>query len=308
MTLVSALVVAYNPGDELFACIGRLSDIARQMPLEIILVDNASANDVAAQVARRFPQVTLVRSEENLGFGGGNNLAFAHSHGDYICCVNPDLVLEADALPTMLRYLQQHRETGVIGPRTEDGEGGLIYTARAAYTVPRLWAKYWRLDALSPRLVYGRYRRKMQQEHTPFEADWLQGSCLLLPRTVYSALGGFDEGFFLYMEDVDLCARSWEAGWRVVYHPQALAFHKGGATTAKFHVLRVRGYHLSPLHYFRKRGQFAAVYLLRLIFTVELLSKIILRSLAQLVRPASRRAQHRAAEAQVLRELWGPAG
>jgi N-acetylglucosaminyl-diphospho-decaprenol L-rhamnosyltransferase len=205
----------------------------------------------------------------------------------------------------MIDYLAAHPEVGIVGPRTLEADGDIAPTARARYSLLRLIAKYWGLDRLSPQLVYGKYLHLVQTAKSPFQADWLQGSCLVMQRAFYAELNGFDEDFFLFMEDADLCERAKAAGKVNVYLPDAQVMHHGSTTVSRFPLIRVRSYHQSPIHYFRKRGQTGAVWVLKWAFTLELLTKIIFRSLRNLIQQDSIVHAKQQAEWTVLRELWG---
>jgi N-acetylglucosaminyl-diphospho-decaprenol L-rhamnosyltransferase len=304
MLSVSTMTVIFNSGEDVLDCIASLQAAGKNLQLEIIVVDNASTNEIPARIKQQFPEITYIQSEQNLGFGGGNNLAFRYSHGDFILCSNPDLVLNADALTMMLQYLQEHHEVGVVGPRTLDESSEPAITARAEYTLWRLWAKYWAVDKFFPWLVYKNYPTQVKESTVPFDADWLQGSCLLIRRQAFEAVGGFDETFFLYMEDADLCERIHQQGWRIVYLPQAEVHHHGGTTTSRFHLIRIRSYHQSPIHYYRKRGSYPAVYFLKAIFAVELLAKVVVRSLSNRINYQEARASQLQSEWQVFKEIW----
>lgn len=303
MPLVSALIVVYNPRDEFIECLESLYKILDEYSLEIIVVDNASSNNFLDAVKARFPQVQFVRSDENLGFGGGNNLAFEYASGDYIICVNPDLVMNEAAFKTMLTIIKGDSTIGIVGPRTTDTDGNLVYTARADYTVARLVAKYLGLDKFIPHFVYGDYPEKMKHEEQPFETDWLQGSCLLMHRETYDSIGGFDDSFFLYLEDTDICHRVRYTGKKVIYVPTAVVSHAGGTTTSKYHGIRVKSYHHSPIHYHRKQGHTAGVWLLKLVFTFELATKILARTILNFFRPDDIRQEHIKSEMDTLKQL-----
>jgi N-acetylglucosaminyl-diphospho-decaprenol L-rhamnosyltransferase len=155
-----------------------------------------------------------------------------------------------------------------------------------------------------PDLIHGAYRQQMHEADTPFETEWLQGSCLLMRRETYASVDGFDDGFFLYLEDTDICQRVHQMGLNIVYVPQAVVSHVGGATTAKYPTLRVRSYHYSPIYYHRKQGHHAGVKLLKTVFTLELGTKIIARSIINRLRRSDARQKHVTAEIQTLRDLW----
>ena len=302
--MISVLIVIYNPDDELHHCIKRLINISADVPLEIIVVDNHSTNEVAQVLPQHFPQIKVIRSNKNLGFGGGNNLAFAHSSGDYVMCVNPDLMLTQEALRALLEAIQDNPQVGVVGPRTYDSRSELIDTARADYTLMRICVKYLGISLLIPSLLYGPYRRKMRTETAAFETDWLQGSCLLMRRQTFETLNGFDDDFFLYMEDTDLCYRIRQSGLKVLYVPQAVVEHIGGTTTSRYHTLRVHSFHHSPILYQRKRGNIFGVIVLKFVFMIELCAKIVIRTVLNLIRYNQDRSQRRNAEINTLTKVW----
>lgn len=299
---ISVIIVTYNTGEIVLDALA--SVLAQSLPVELILVDNQSSDDTVELVRDQFPDVQVIVSQTNSGFGGGNNLGFQHASGDYLVLVNPDLRLGADALNTMLVYLQENPTVSIVGPRTVNADGHIALTARSVYSVFRIILTYFGLTTLLPHLLRREERAVNLHATEPQTVVWLQGSCMVMKREIFDALGGFDEGFFLYAEDVDLCYRARALGKQVIYHPQARATHLEGTTTGNFPYFRVRSYHLSPLYFFRKRGKHAQVIVLKLFFTVELLLKSTLRRLRNLVNYSERRANHARAELKVLWETW----
>lgn len=271
---VSAVVVTYNAADVIADCLGDLLTAVD----EVIVVDNASSDGTPDLIRRDFPAAQLIEAGANLGYGAGNNLGVRHASGDVLLIVNPDVRLTRDALAALVTYLHEHPDVGIVGPRTVDESGLVSMTARPAYTPGRVLAVYLGLANRWPRLAYGDLPQRLRTAQAPLDVDWLQGACLALPRRVYEALGGFDESFFLFAEDVDLCQRAGQAGWRVVYLPSACVTHHGSSSVKRAHHISTRSYHISPLHYFRKRGQRGAVWLLKAGFVVELAIKATRRT------------------------------
>ncbi len=305
MALLSVIVVLYNPDADVEKTFKHLNKMREVIDLEVVVVDNASTNSVTESLQKKFPEFIYVRSRENLGFGGGNNLGFSYTSGEYILCLNPDLLISAEATQALIDTIETQPNIGIVGPKTLDGDGDVVITARADYTVGRLWAKYWALDRIAPRAVYGMTRAEAQSVGQILDVDWLQGSCLLMRRPLFELLDGFDDSFFLYMEDVDLCRRIRAEGYRVVYDPSAVVIHFGGTTTARFHAIRIRGYHLSPLRYHEKHGRSGSVFALRLILSVELLVKALLRTFLAFGHGSKAELKRRRAiELQVLGEVW----
>jgi len=292
MPTLSVIIVTYNSADVIHACLSALLDPR----LEVIVVDNASSDATVALVQQNFSQVILIDSGGNLGYGAGNNLGAQHATGTHIAIVNPDLTATADDLLAMVAYLDNHPDAGIVGPRMLHGDGTPIISARGDYTVARVLAKYFALDRVNKRWVYGDYPHTHTGD-TPLDVAWLQGSCLVMRRDDFLAMGGFDDGFFLFAEDVDLCERVRAQGQRVVYLRSVTVQHLVSSSVKRAHLISTRAYHLSPLYYFGKRGHRRAVWMLKLGFSVELGIKILLRLLRG---DAAGRRLHR----QVLRDVW----
>ncbi len=302
MKTLSLLVVTYNTGALIRECLQGIV----QMPLnvEVIVVDNASSDETAQIIAAEFPSIKLIVNEKNLGFGAANNLGFKASSGAVIVLVNPDLILTSEAVSTLMEYLEAHPDVGIVGPRTHDSDGTIALTARAPYTPFRILAKYWGLDRFVPSLVYGHYQTLAKNAVKAFDAAWLQGSCLAMRREDYQQLSGFDEGFFLFAEDTDLCERALLLGKRIVYLPDANVTHHGSTTVSRYPLIRVRNYHLSPLYYFRKRHRHSAVWFLKMVFILELTGKASMRWLKTRFRRDPINDAKMQAEWQVLNDVW----
>jgi GT2 family glycosyltransferase len=301
---ISIMIVTYNPGETIVACLKALPENINGLSVEVIVVDNASQDGTAAHVAGLFPHVRLLGNLDNPGYGIGNNRGFELSTGRYIVILNPDVVVRTGALDKLIDYLQMHPYVGIVGPRTFDSEQWPVITARHEYTVGRLLAKYLGLNFIFPSSVYGIYGSQSLKTDQPLDVDWLHGSALVIRRDVYEILGGFDENFFLFMEDVDLCIRAKEAGWRVVYLPTAEVEHVGSESVSRYPVARIRSYHISPLYYFRKRGQHSAVRILKAGFIVSLSLKTTLRRLQNLMDPNEQRQEKARLEWKFIKDVW----
>ena len=303
MTDISVIIVTYNPGITVLQCINSIPVDIKDSPVEIILVDNNSSDGTIDKVYEAFPRVNTISSEANLGYGAGNNVGFKHSSGKFITIMNPDVVLRDGALEKMIAFMMANSDVGIVGPRTYDNTGKTTSTARKNYTVLRLLGTYLGISQIIKRIMHGDKSISRRQFEEPMTVDWLQGSTLMIRREVYEALGGFDENFFLFMEDVDLCARARELGWRVVYLPSAEVEHIGSESVSRFHEARVRSYQISPLYYYRKRRAHTSVRILKAGFIAALLLKIVFRSFRNLFRNNETRAEKIRVEWKVLREI-----
>ncbi len=305
MTDLSIIIVTYNTGDFITDCLRSLpSTLSVPEHAEIIVIDNASHDGTPERVAETFPHVYLIRNAENRGFAAANNQGLALATGRYIVLLNPDVVVQPDALSLMADFLDQHPEAGIAGPRMLTGDGKVALTAYPPYSVGMILWQYLGLDRVFPYAIFGRYRRQCEQAVQPFPVGWVQGSCFMLRREVYEQIGGLDKGLFLFAEEPDYCERARQAGWRTYYVPAAVVTHYESSSVSRFHEDRVRHYHLSPLHYFRKRGKEGAVLALKVGFSLELLAKIGVR----LVQGLWNRSEGIALRAQAYRialgEVW----
>jgi hypothetical protein len=225
---VSVIVVSYNGRDVLERCLSAL-DTERH---EVIVVDNGSDDGSPELVRERFPDVTLIESDANVGFGAANNLGMRRATGTYFALVNSDAWPIDDGLEALVDFAKRDSRVGIAGPRLLREDGTRQLSVRGFPTVWRLCTEYFFLRKLAPssRLFNAFYAGGFDYT-TVREADWLMGAALVVRRELIDEIGGFDERFFLFSEEVDLCYRAGSAGWRVVYTPDVSFIHLGGAST-----------------------------------------------------------------------------
>lgn len=193
---------------------------------EVIVVDNHSGDGCLEMCAAQFPWVVTVASDANRGFGAGNNLGIAKASGSAILVLNPDIALFPGQIDALLACLHTHPRAGIVGPQLCYPDGT---TQDSCFRFPRLFSPLYRRTWVG-RLPFARReldRFLMRDYHrtVPQSVDWLMGACLLLRRAALNEVGRFDERFFMYFEDLDLCRRSWQLGWEVWYVPAARLVH-----------------------------------------------------------------------------------
>lgn len=188
---------------------------------EVIVVDHGSRN--MDQVRAEFPSVIILTPSRNLGFGAGLNIAAKASKGDYLFLSNPDLLAINGSFETLIQFLEANPKRGIVGPRLQYPDGRIQESCRRLPTVLDLFAH--RMSWLPFGKQRNRYLMKEQDFSKLFQADWLVGAALMLRRDLFLQLGGFDERFFLFFEDTDLCRRVKEAGYEVWYCPDAVFTH-----------------------------------------------------------------------------------
>jgi GT2 family glycosyltransferase len=257
---VSIIIVSWNVRELLRACLASLPCDA-----ETIVVDNASVDGSAEMVARDFPHVRLVTNSENRGFTGGNNDGLKLSTRPFVFFLNPDTVVQGDALERMLAYLDAHPGVGVVGPQLRYGDG-LLQSSRRRFptlgtalfeSTPLAW--HWPAARNGWARRYHLDDRPADQEQ---DVDWLVGAALMTRREVLDRVGGFDEGYFMYSEELDWQRRVQQAGWKIVYLPVAVITHYEGKSSEQATAARHIRFNRSKVRYFRKHhGRLRAEFL-----------------------------------------------
>ena len=229
-------MVSYNSGHTLCACIGPLLAAPH---VNVIVVDNASPENSLTAVSD-LP-VQGIQSGRNGGFGFGCNTGAAAGRAELVLFLNPDAVLAAQDLSHMVAVLDAEPDVALVGPRIVDGDGTLVPSVRRAQRASSIWAQALFLHRLFPHARWANeIDRRAATYEQPVDAEWVSGACMLVRRAALEQAGGFDEDFFLYCEDMDLCERLRRAGHRVRYEPAATARHlegESGERTRLFGVL-----------------------------------------------------------------------
>jgi GT2 family glycosyltransferase len=247
------IVVGYNRRDLLAACLKSVLADRHDLAIELICVDNASQDGTAAMVAEVLPEVNLIESPTNVGYGGGLNQGIVRARGRYLLVLNQDIVLRPGTLAELVRFAETHPEAGAIGARLEYEDGRFQHSA---FKLPD-WkqAFFGFFDGFVPldSETNGRYPDSMLAR--PFAAEHLLGACMLLRREALDQVGLFDPAFFMYYEETDLCARLLRAGWRNYYVPSARVMHVSGASTsAVSEQMSVEFHRSQAIFYRRHRG------------------------------------------------------
>jgi N-acetylglucosaminyl-diphospho-decaprenol L-rhamnosyltransferase len=279
VAVVDVVVVSYNSRAHLRACVAALAGVR---DVHVIVVDNASSDDSLATVAD-LP-VTLVPQAHNLGFGQGCNAGWRRGEARYVLFLNPDAVLEPAALERLTATLHSHPEAAAVAPRIVH-DGALVHSLRR---FPRLRSTYARalfLHRLFPSAPWVDEVVRVERAYAqPGAVEWASGACLLVRRDALERVRGFDEGFFLYCEETDLCRRLWNEGLSVLYEPRAECAHVGGASAPRASLRAVLA--TSRIRYARKhRGRVASA-LERLGIALEALTRGHFESLRATVRPS----------------------
>lgn len=252
---VSAVVVNYKAAELALRCVRSLR---AEGVTDIVVADNDSGDGVDRLLREADPETRFLQTGANLGFGGGANrgAAVTDPDNDVLLVCNPDVEVEPGAVKAMLAVLDEHPDVGIVGPLIQDPNGEV-------YPSPRIFPGL--VDAVGhafvgffkPNNQFTRRYRMLDFDRTTASADvdWVSGSCFVIRRSVWDRLGGFDESYFMYAEDVDLCWRARQAGWRTAFEPAARIVHVQGASTNLRAYRMIVRHHLSILKFWAKTVQ-----------------------------------------------------
>jgi hypothetical protein len=196
------------------------------MAYEIIIIDNHSTDESCQLVREKFPDLYLIENVKNLGFARAVNQGFRKAKGKYLLILNPDVELLPGSADKMIDFLERHPEAGLLLPKLINPDGSLQFSCRKFYDFSTLLFRRTPLGRIFPNHWTIRRHLMMDWNHEEVrEVDWGLGACMFLRREALVGQGIFDERFFLYFEDVDLCFRLKKKGWKVIYNPEAVMVH-----------------------------------------------------------------------------------
>lgn len=257
---LSIIIVSWNVADLLVACLDSIlaSPIAINTPerdkpvIEIIIVDSASSDHTVTTLRERYPQVTLLAQDENVGFTRGNNIGFEAAHGRYLFLLNPDTEVIGDALIQMVGYMDAHTDVGIIGPHTLNTDGTTQSSRRHFPSKALAFFESTWLQSLAPQSMLDDFYVRYAPDDAVMDVDWVQGSALMARREVYEQIGDLDTGYIMYSEELDWCKRAKDFGWRVVYLGSAQITHHGGKSSEQVTPHKHIYFQQSKLRYYRK--------------------------------------------------------
>ncbi|TVM03271.1 MAG: glycosyltransferase family 2 protein [Candidatus Brocadia sp. WS118] len=249
---VSIILVNYNSAALIRQCLRSVCEHTKEIPFEVIVVDNASTDNSRQIVSSEFSTVRLIESPVNLGFSRGNNLGASGAKGRYLLFLNTDTLLIENSIRMLAEYLDEHPGVGAIGPRLlfEDR-----YFQLSAGRLPNLLregidkivhslARKWR-KGVCPLLEL--------RHNTTKAVGWLTGACLMVRQNAFSQVNGFDENIFMYFEDKDLCKRINASGWQIIYYPSTSVIHLLAGSSVNVDKQKINElYRTSQIYYYRK--------------------------------------------------------
>lgn len=235
---LSVIIVNYNVKYYLEQCLRSLFKSADdKIRMEVFVIDNASSDDSVDYIHHKFPrklypQLHVISNNRNVGFGRANNQAIAKSKGEYILFLNPDTILTEKTLKESLDFAKKHPDLGGMGTMMLKDGGAFAFESRRGLPTP--WVSFCKMSGLSTLLpksrTFGKYYMRYLDEFKPSEIEIISGAYFLTRRSVIKQVGGFDEDFFMYGEDIDLSYRMILAGYKNYYYPSPILHYKGEST------------------------------------------------------------------------------
>jgi len=288
---ISVIIVNWNVQDLLDKCLASLHNgtVAINQPhedlpvIEIIIVDSASTDGSVSMVRDKYPDVRLLEQDENVGFTRGNNIGIREAQGRYLFLLNPDTEIIDDVIPQLLVYMEEHPDVGIIGPHTLNTDGTHQSTRRRfPNLMTGLFESTW-LASFAPKSIDEQYKMLDTNDSNIMEVDWVQGSAMLVKREVYEQIGGLDEGYVMYSEEMDWCKRAKDAGWNVVYHGKSFITHHGGGSSDQVVAFKQIQFHTSKLRYFRKHHGYPTYLILRAVLLLQFTWQLLIEGVKGLI-------------------------
>lgn len=290
MSDISIIIVSWNAKDFLLNCLESIKAQTLSATMEIIVVDNASSDGSPEAVEKKYPDVHLIRNDQNYGFAKANNIGIKESKGRYICLINSDVKVLSECLTRLYDYIEKNPSIGIIGPRILNSDLSIQCTCRR---FPSLWNNLCSAMALSR--LFTNSQIFSGEEMFYFKHDVilgvnaLSGCFLMVRREAFEKVGYLDDQFFMYSEDIDWCKRFWQAGWQLVFFPDAESIHYGGASSANTPLRFSVELEESLFQYWTKHHDKFSSYVLFCILVLQHTLRILPEILLYFFKPAARR-------------------
>lgn len=282
---LSVIIVNYNVRQFLESALASVYRAMEGVKGEVFVVDNASDDGSVEMVKAKFPHVTLIESKSNVGFARANNAALKRAKGHYLLLLNPDTIVQEDTFKAMMKFFDENPDAGAAGCKILNPDGTFQLPCRRSFPTPWVaFTKIFGLSALFPRSkLFGKYNLTYLNEDETYEVDAVSGSFLFLRREVYEKVGGLDETFFMYGEDLDWCFRISQSGYRVYYVPLTKIIHFKGESTRRSEIDEIRTFYQAMQLFVEKH--FSSSIIVEVLLTVGILLRAALALLIKASRP-----------------------
>ncbi len=252
---LSVVIVVHNHAEFLPACLDSLKPAMRRLQIEVVVIDNRSTDGSADLVRLHLPAARLIVNARRHGFATNNNTGMRLAHGDFILLLNPDTEVIDGALETLVAFMRAHPDTGLCGAQLRFPDGSVQPSCRRFPTVRSVIARRTFLRRYLKDSTLNRHHLMQDIDHTHSqEVDWMLGACLMTRREALQDVGMMDEGYYLYVEDIDWAYRMHQCGWKVMYVPLAQIIHHHQAVTdRRWLTWRTWVHYRSMMRFARKR-------------------------------------------------------
>ena len=286
---VSVIVVSWDAKKHLIDCLNSLIENQDGYSQEIIVVDNNSSDGSAGTVEKEYPQVKLIRNEENLGFAKANNIGIEAGSGKYVALVNSDIVVLGDCIKKMIEFMDRNPLVGMVGPRILNPDRTLQVSCKH---FPSIWNNLCQVLGLNyvfPKSVFfSDWFMDYWSHDEQRSVDVLSGCFWMVRRAALDEVGLLDEKFFIYAEDIDWCRRFCQAGWDIKFYPDSEAIHFGGASSANAPVSFYIEMQKADLQYWRKHHGRSGKLIYWMIILLRQLVRVPVFALRYLIRAKNR--------------------
>lgn len=227
--MLSIIIIHYNAIKELRSCLEAIKGSGLNLPFEVVIIDNSCVNLLEALLRyyRKFFDINIITNERNIGYARAVNQGIKLAHGEYLLIINPDISITPKAIESMIAFIKKEKNIGILAPQLLNSDGTIQYSC---FRFPKYWTPFIRRSFLKL-LPFGRNEIKrylmLDFDHrTTADVDWVLGAAMMTEKDLIKKIALMDERFFLYFEDVDLCRRFHNEGYRVVYFPEAKFYHR----------------------------------------------------------------------------------
>jgi N-acetylglucosaminyl-diphospho-decaprenol L-rhamnosyltransferase len=277
---LSIIIVNYHNSDLLSNCLKSVYKTIEKTQFEVIIVDNSSKDEGLESILKLYPKTQYIKNSKNRGFASANNQGAKIAIGDFLLFLNPDTIMIENAVESMLSHIRSDSSIGVLGPKVLNSDESIQYSCRR---FPTIWSGLFNRYSLATRFFpnnrHSRNYLMLDYDHSfTRSVDWISGCCMMISKLIFKKVNGFDESYFLFIEDVDLCQVIKKKGLRVIYFPNAKIFHKITSSNARLTLRIIINHHQGMIYYNQKyrKTNFIIQHMINSIIIARCLLQILL--------------------------------
>ncbi|MDD5687527.1 MAG: glycosyltransferase family 2 protein [Elusimicrobia bacterium] len=274
---LSINIVNYNNRQYLLDCLKSIYENIHRVKFSVLVIDNNSTDNSTNLIQNKYPLVKILKNEKNIGFAKAHNIGFKLTDAKYILILNPDTLVVDDSIEKMVEYLEQNSKVGIVGPKILNPDRSLQYTGTKYPNNMNLLFETFFLDKFFPNSkLFGRHKGIYDSYSETAQKEYLQGSCLMMKKQVLADIGFFDEIYFMYFEETDLCYRANKKDWQICRLGNTSIVHFGGGETGFYDEFRIYQYYKSMLLFYEKHYSGVSIYILKSILFVRTIIRLFL--------------------------------